>query len=112
MAGDIIPRYNNNFNTEGYAGIDENGFKSVLNNPLSTFSIDVDNASYSNIRRFINSGILPPPDAVRIEEMINYFRYDNRNRRGGSLLCIFQTGRPPMEQQTSVAAGAEGKKHR
>ena len=71
-----FPRYNNNFNTEGYAGIDENGFKSVLNNPLSTFSIDVDNASYSNIRRFINSGVLPPPDAVRIEEMINYFRYD------------------------------------
>ena len=71
-----FPRYNNNFNTEGYAGMDENGFKSVKNNPLSTFSIDVDNASYSNIRRFINSGVLPPPDAVRIEEMINYFRYD------------------------------------
>jgi Ca-activated chloride channel family protein len=71
-----FPRYNNNFNTEGYAGVDENGFKNVVNNPLSTFSIDVDNASYSNIRRFINSGIMPPPDAVRIEEMINYFKYD------------------------------------
>ena len=77
-----FPRYNNNFNTEGYAAIGENGFKSVLNNPLSTFSIDVDNASYSNIRRFINSGILPPPDAVRIEEMINYFRYDYPDPEG------------------------------
>lgn len=69
-------RYNNNFNTEGYASVNENGFKNVRINPLSTFSIDVDNASYSNIRRFINSGSLPPADAVRIEEMINYFKYD------------------------------------
>jgi Ca-activated chloride channel family protein len=56
--------------------VNENGYKNVKNNPLSTFSIDVDNASYSNIRRFINSGQLPPADAVRIEEMINYFKYD------------------------------------
>ena len=69
-------RYNNNFNTEGYAPVNENGYKNVRNNPLSTFSIDVDNASYSNIRRFINSGSMPPADAVRIEEMINYFKYD------------------------------------
>lgn len=69
-------RYNNNFNTEGYASINENGYKSVKDNPLSTFSIDVDNASYSNIRRFINNGTLPPADAVRIEEMINYFKYN------------------------------------
>ena len=45
-------------------------------NPLSTFSIDVDTASYSNIRRFLNEGNLPPDEAVRIEEMINYFKYD------------------------------------
>ena len=69
-------RFNDNFNTEGYASVNENGFKNVKNNPLSTFSIDVDNASYSNIRRFINMGQLPPSDAVRIEEMINYFKYD------------------------------------
>lgn len=68
-------RINNNFNTEGYASVNENGFKNVKNNPLSTFSIDVDNASYSNIRRYINMGELPPADAVRIEEMINYFKY-------------------------------------
>ena len=69
-------RFNNNFNTEGYASVNENGFKLVKSNPLSTFSIDVDNASYSNIRRFINSGQMPPADAVRIEEMINYFKYN------------------------------------
>jgi Ca-activated chloride channel family protein len=63
-------------NTEGYSTIHENGFKDVLHNPLSTFSIDVDKASYSNVRRFLNMGQLPPVDAVRIEEMINYFNYD------------------------------------
>ncbi|MGY3053192.1 Ca-activated chloride channel family protein [Pedobacter sp. UYEF25] len=61
--------------TESYANISESGFHSVKNDPLSTFSIDVDAASYSNLRRFINNGTLPPPDAVRIEEMINYFDY-------------------------------------
>jgi Ca-activated chloride channel family protein len=61
---------------ESYKGITENGFQSALATPLSTFSIDVDAASYSNVRRFINSGQLPPKDAVRIEEMINYFNYN------------------------------------
>ena len=64
------------FNTEGYSAINENGFKDVRNAPLSTFSIDVDNASYSNVRRYINLGQMPPVDAVRVEEMINYFKYD------------------------------------
>jgi Ca-activated chloride channel family protein len=62
-------------NEESYKGINENGFNDVKSNPLSTFSVDVDAASYSNIRRFINNGQLPPTDAVRIEEMINYFHY-------------------------------------
>jgi Ca-activated chloride channel homolog len=75
-SGRSFQRFNGNFNTEGYASVNENGYKNVINNPLSTFSIDVDNASYSNIRRFINMGELPPADAVRIEEMINYFKYD------------------------------------
>lgn len=65
-----------NFNTEAYSPITENDFKNALLNPLSTFSIDVDAASYSNVRRFITSGQNPPADAVRIEEMINYFNYD------------------------------------
>ena len=64
-----------NFNTESYAHIDENDFKLVSASPLSTFSIDVDRASYANIRRFIQGGQRPPVDAVRIEEMINYFPY-------------------------------------
>ena len=65
-----------NFNTEGYDHINENKFLKVTDNPLSTFSIDVDAASYSNVRRFLNQGQLPPAGAVRIEEMINYFQYD------------------------------------
>lgn len=64
------------FNTEEYTGITENRFLSAIESPLSTFSIDVDTASYSNVRRFIESHTLPPKDAVRIEEMINYFDYD------------------------------------
>ena len=64
------------FNREGYDKIEENIFHKVNDNPLSTFSIDVDAASYSNMRRFINAGQLPPAGAVRIEEMINYFKYE------------------------------------
>ncbi|MDP4223296.1 MAG: von Willebrand factor type A domain-containing protein [Bacteroidota bacterium] len=89
LPGNHFKRYNNDFNTEGYAGITENGFKSVKNNPLSTFSIDVDNASYSNIRRFINGGTLPPPDAVRIEEMINYFKYDYPDPQGEHPFSVY-----------------------
>lgn len=63
-------------NTESYARINENKFQTVKREPLSTFSIDVDKASYSNVRRMINSGEKPPKDAVRIEEMINYFDYE------------------------------------
>lgn len=62
--------------TEEYDMINENPFRRVVDHPLSTFSIDVDTASYANIRRMLNQGILPPADAVRIEEMINYFSYD------------------------------------
>jgi Ca-activated chloride channel family protein len=64
------------WNTEEYDRIYENRFLLALKNPLSTFSIDVDTASYSNVRRFINSNQFPYKDAVRIEEMINYFSYD------------------------------------
>jgi len=58
-----------------YAKIEENAFRPVGKEPLSTFSLDVDNASYTNVRRFLNEGQLPPRDAVRVEEMLNYFRY-------------------------------------
>ena len=73
---DLPGRYNPNFNTESYNHIIENAFLGVASSPLSTFSIDVDRASYSNVRRFINAGQRPPIDAVRIEEMINYFSFD------------------------------------
>jgi Ca-activated chloride channel homolog len=63
-------------NTEAYSRIDDNPFLRTDQKPLSTFSSDVDTASYANLRRFIREGNLPPKDAVRIEEMINYFRYD------------------------------------
>ena len=64
------------FNTEAYDGITENRFLTATENPLSTFSIDVDGAAYSNVRRFLQMGQLPPEGAVRIEELINYFHYD------------------------------------
>jgi Ca-activated chloride channel family protein len=63
------------YNTEDYDAISENRFHAVASEPLSTFSIDVDAASYSNVRRYLKSGSMPPPGAVRIEEMINYFKY-------------------------------------
>lgn len=64
---------------EGYELIQENEFLAALQNPLSTFSIDVDAASYSNMRRYILGGQAPPKDAIRIEEMINYFNYEYPN---------------------------------
>lgn len=69
-------------NTEEYSNINENEYKEVVTNPLSTFSIDVDNASYSNVRRFLTYDQMPPNDAVRIEEMINYFDYDYPEPKG------------------------------
>ncbi len=70
------------YNTESYAPIEENDFRLVSASPLSTFSIDVDRASYANVRRFIQAGERPPVDAVRIEEMINYFPYEWDARAG------------------------------
>ncbi len=64
------------FNTEAYAAIQETGFVRTHDEPLSTFAIDVDTASYANTRRLLVAGALPPPGAVRLEELINYFPYD------------------------------------
>lgn len=69
-------RYDDIHDREGYDHIQENSFRKVSDHPLSTFSIDVDAASYSNVRRILNQGRLPTPGAVRIEEMINYFTYN------------------------------------
>jgi Ca-activated chloride channel family protein len=70
--------------TETYDAIDENKFRRPADHPLSTFSIDVDTASYTNVRRFLNEGRLPPADAVRVEELINYFRFDYADATQGA----------------------------
>ena len=79
---------NGEFNTAAYNHIAENPFLGAKDNPLSTFSIDVDTASYSNVRRFINEGSLPPKDAVRVEEMINYFTYDYAQPSDGKPFAV------------------------
>ena len=75
-------------NTEQYAHIGESTFQAVADAPRSTFSVDVDTASYSNVRRFLTRGALPPPDAVRVEELINYFDYDYGAVHGGHPIAI------------------------
>ncbi|MBO9683279.1 MAG: VWA domain-containing protein [Flavisolibacter sp.] len=76
------------FNTEDYDNIVENKFLSSKQEPLSTFSIDVDEASYSNVRRYLLNGSLPPAGAVRIEEMINYFDYDYPQPQNGDPFSV------------------------
>ena len=70
------------YSNESYDSVEENGIRRVDRQPLSTFSIDVDTASYSNVRRFLSQGSLPPADAVRIEELVNYFSFDYPQPRG------------------------------
>ncbi|MCB0697057.1 MAG: von Willebrand factor type A domain-containing protein [Chitinophagaceae bacterium] len=77
-----------NPSVESYKKEPENDYKTVKANPLSTISVDVDRASYSNIRRFLNEGQLPPADAVRIEEMINYFNYSYPQPEGNDPIAI------------------------
>jgi Ca-activated chloride channel homolog len=73
---------------EEYDYITENAFQKVTDNPLSTFSIDVDAASYSNMRRFLNEGQLPPAGAIRIEEMVNYFKYEYPQPKAGDPFSV------------------------
>ncbi len=90
------------FNTEAYDRVDDNPFKTVAENPLATFSVDVDTASYANTRRFLNQNQLPPKDAVRIEELINYFNYEYPQ----------PTGRHPIAVLAEVAASPWQPAHR
>ena len=90
------------FNREGYDNINENKFLKVADNPLSTFSIDVDAASYSNVRRFLNQGQLPPSGAVRIEEMVNYFKYEYPQ----------PTGKDPFSINTEISDAPWNKDHK
>ncbi|AFM04957.1 uncharacterized protein containing a von Willebrand factor type A (vWA) domain [Bernardetia litoralis DSM 6794] len=96
-SNDQIPQ-----NTEEYQKQIENKFIQSLKEPLSTFSIDVDNASYSNARRFIQSGQFPNPDAVRIEEFINYFDYDYKK----------PTGKHPFSVSTEISTAPWNEKHK
>ncbi len=88
--------------TESYENFVENQFESAVSNPVSTFSIDVDNASYTNIRRFLNNGQAVPKDAVRIEEMINFFKYDYAQ----------PTGKHPFAIHTEYSDAPWNKKHK
>ena len=98
--GGIAPRPE--YNTESYDHIDEGGVRRVVEHPLSTFSIDVDTASYANVRRFLNDGTLPPADAVRIEELINYFRYDYPQPSGRRAVLGHHRGRGvPVEPDST-----------
>jgi Ca-activated chloride channel family protein len=105
-------RYNNDFNTEGYDHIVENPFLKTNDNPLSTFSIDVDAASYANVRRFINEGRLPPAGAVRIEELINYFTYNYPQPQSDDPFSINTeiSDCPWNVQHKLVLIGLQGKK--
>lgn len=98
--------------TESYAHEAENKFKNVSSAPLSTFSIDVDKASYSNIRRFITKGQLPPKDAVRTEELINYFDYQYAQPEGHAPVTIYTyMGRAPWNQSHQlIQVGVQGKR--
>ncbi|AFY93419.1 vWA domain-containing protein [Chamaesiphon minutus] len=97
---------------ESYKSIEDNQFYTADRQPLSTFSIDVDAASYSNIRRFINGGQLPPKDAVRIEEMVNYFPYDYPQPTGDKPFSInTEVATAPWNPQHKlVQIGLQGKK--
>lgn len=100
------------FNTEGYSHIDENPFLEVARAPLSTFSIDVDTASYSNTRRFLKGGQLPPKDAVRIEELINYFSYNYPQPVGDAPFSVTTeiSEAPWNPQHRLVHIGLQGKR--
>ncbi|MBI1770164.1 MAG: von Willebrand factor type A domain-containing protein [Bacteroidetes bacterium] len=120
-AGDVAYQYapkqvykeeGEQFNTEEYDGITENIFHDAVHSPLSTFSIDVDAASYSNIRRFIQGGQRPPQDAVRIEEMVNYFHYVYPQPDGEDPFSINTeiSTAPWNEKHKLVLIGLQGKK--
>jgi Ca-activated chloride channel family protein len=91
-------RYNQNFNTENYSRIADNPYFDPKTAPLSTFSIDVDTASYSNLRRFITQGQKPPADSVRIEEMINYFGYNYPQPSDRPFSVTLERGPAPWNQ--------------
>ena len=106
---DSISPLQQEMNTESYTYNEETGFIATFNDPLSTFSADVDTASYANIRRFINSNQRPPVGAVRIEEMVNYFDYAYSQPTGASIGVHGEVGPCPWEpSHRLVQIGIQG----
>jgi Ca-activated chloride channel homolog len=99
-------------NTEEYDLIQENPFLAAARDPLSTFAIDVDPASYSNVRRFVRDGTAPPRDAVRIEELVNYFSYDYPDPRGEHpFTVVTEVGAAPWNPRHQlVHVGIQGRR--
>ncbi len=113
IAVQVLPgRFNPDFQTESYALIQDNVFLATAANPLSTFSIDVDRASYANVRRFIRDGQRPPVDAVRVEELINYFPYSDPEPDGEAPLAIYTEVAPapwqPLHKLVRIALKGRG----
>jgi Ca-activated chloride channel homolog len=108
----LTDKVKEDFNREGYDKITENRFLKTNDNPLSTFSIDVDAASYSNVRRFLNQGQLPPAGAVRIEEMVNYFKYNYPQPKSNDPFSINTeiADAPWNKNHKLVLIGLQGKK--
>ena len=111
VTGRLFKSQNRGSETATYPHLIENSFLTALNHPLSTFSIDVDTASYANIRRFLNSGQLPPPAAVRIEELVNYFKYNYPQPHGEDPFAasIEIAGCPWNSEHRLVRIGLKGR---
>jgi Ca-activated chloride channel family protein len=107
----VMRQINHLFENESYKNIEENEFEQVGTSPLSTFSIDVDKASYSNVRRMINNGQTVEPDAVKIEEMINYFKYDYQQPAADLPFAVHtNVSNTPWNKETQlVKIGLQGK---
>ncbi|MFT4839520.1 MAG: Ca-activated chloride channel family protein [Nonlabens sp.] len=107
----VMRQINHLFENESYKNIEENEFEQVGTSPLSTFSIDVDKASYSNVRRMINNGQTVEPDAVKIEEMINYFKYDYEQPTADQPFAVHtNVSQTPWNKETQlVKIGLQGK---
>jgi Ca-activated chloride channel family protein len=101
----------NDFNTESYTSVRENEFVTPKDNPLSTLSIDVDTASYSNVRRFLDEEIRPPAGAIRTEELINYFRYNYPQPTGEDPFSVnLEVSRAPWNPERElVRIGLKGR---
>ncbi|TNF05183.1 MAG: VWA domain-containing protein, partial [Deltaproteobacteria bacterium] len=111
IAHEPMPVDRQEFNTEDYDKIENADWTRVSDQPLSTFSIDVDTASYSNMRRFLNNGSLPPVDSVRIEEFVNYFDYDYEGPSGKHPFAVnFEQSVSPWNSKNKlVRIGVKGK---